>query len=120
MKKEEMKGKVKEFTQKHKKGLQTVAITGLAVSGVYFGWKLCDVIKIGDGIILKSDSPVKYVLEDVKKTYKTVTWAFGGINDNGLKPEQLGELGEAMINGANFVNGETFTHFIAIGPDPTK
>ena len=58
MKKEEIKGKVKEFTQKHKKGLHTVGIAGLAVSGVYFGWKLCDVIKIGDNVMLKSSSSV--------------------------------------------------------------
>lgn len=116
-----MKAKAKEFAQKHEKGLKTVAITGLALSGVYFGWKLCDVMKYGDCVILRHDSPVKHVLEDVKKTYpSTRCWSFGGINDTGLKPEQLGELGEAMKNGANFVDGEIFTHFIAIGPDVVK
>ena len=39
MKKEEMKMKVKNFAEEHKKGLKFAAGTGLVIAGVCIGWK---------------------------------------------------------------------------------
>lgn len=91
----------------------------LMVVGGAIGWKLCDKVKIGDNPIVSHDI-IKHVLKDGHEVYgETGTYVkvFGAIYGEGLKPEELGCLGETIVNNQDYHDGMEFTHFVAIGPD---
>lgn len=115
MKKEEMKVKMKEFAQKHEKGLKIAGGAGLVILGGVIGWKACrGFYELNpDNIILK-DKDLIGLLESVKGTYKdTANMVIGSVKEP-LKMADLGALGEQMME-ANCVDGHGFTHFALFG-----
>lgn len=121
MKKEELKEKAKGFWERNKLAIGAGAIAGI---GCLVGYKaaLHDIgAKKGDLIITNEN--LKLMILDAQNKYggkKTNMTVFQKLFDEAVKPEDLGKLGEAMIetNEKLFPGTKpgSFTHFIAFGP----
>lgn len=121
MKKEELKEKAKGFWERNKLAIGAGAIAGV---GVLIGYKgaMHDMgVKKGDLIITNEN--LKLMILDAQNKYggkKANMTVFQKLFDEAVKPEDLGKLGEAMIetNEKLFPGTKpgTFTHFIAFGP----
>ena len=121
MKKEEFKEKAKGFWERNKLAIGAGAIAGV---GVLIGYKgaIHDMgVKKGDLII--TNEYVKQMILDAQYKYggkKNNMTVFQKLFDEAVKPEDLGKLGEAMIetNEKLFPGTKpgSFTHFIAFGP----
>lgn len=118
LKKEEIKTTIKNFAVEHKTGLMKVAITGVGLSGIWLGWKACDIFKIGNGVVVGDPSSVA-VIRDAVSRYSNHMYIFNTAIKNGdeLKVEDLGKLGERILETAKEQGaGVTeFSHFIALG-----
>ena len=121
MKKEELKEKAKGFWERNKLAIGAGAIAGV---GVLIGYKgaMHDMgVKKGDLII--TNEHMKVLILDAQNKYggkKANMTVFQKIFDEAVKPEELGKLGEALIetNERLFPGTKpgSFTHFIAFGP----
>lgn len=104
------KQKVKEFVIEHKKEL---AVTGLMVLSGMVGYKMGYKGALKHEVVV-TNSVVKRCLRDASDVYNNRIAAFGGWTMDGIKPEELGELGKKMLD-LEVDNNVNFTHFIAIG-----
>ena len=121
MKKEELKEKAKGFWERNKLAIGTVAIAEI---GYLFGykWAIHNMgVKKGDLII--TNEYLKQIILDAQNKYggkKNNMTVFQHMFNEAVKPEDLGKLGEALIetNEKLFPGTKpgTFTHFIAFGP----
>lgn len=107
--------KITNFVEKHKKGLAITAMIGGGVLCGVLGFKICDVVKIGDGYVLGNQKVIK-VLTDAESKGLLPGPIFTGFTDEPIKPEELGELGEVMLKTAGAAK-VAFTHFIAVGKE---
>ena len=118
LKKEEIKTTIKDFAVEHKKGLTRVCHAGLALSGIWLGWKACGIFKIGNGVVVGDPSSVA-VIRDAASRYSNHMYIFSTAIKNGdeLKVEDLGKLGEMIVETAKEqgVGVTEFSHFIALG-----
>lgn len=97
--------KTKEFAKEHKKELIIGAVVfGAGVVGYKLGCR-----KFKDAVFL--DEHIDCLLSTTENF--TGYDLYTGICDKALKPEELGELGKAIVEKGG-ENG-AFTHFIAIG-----
>ena len=121
MKKEELKEKAKGFWERNKFAIACGAIGGLTCT-IGYKWAMRDMgVKKGDLII--TNEYVKQIILDAQNKYggeKANMTVFQTIFDEAVKPEELGKLGEALIetNERLFPGTKpgSFTHFIAFGP----
>ena len=121
MKKKELKEKAKGFWERNKLTIGAGVIAGI---GCLVGYKaaLHEVgVKKGDLII--TNECVKMMILDAQNKYggeKANMTVFQKVFNEGVKPEELGKLGEAMIetNEKLFPGTDpgVLTHFIAFGP----
>lgn len=121
MKKEELKEKAKGFWERNKLAIGAGAIAGV---GVLIGYKgaMHDMgVKKGDLII--TNEYMKQMILDAQNKYggkKNNMTVFQKLFDEAVKPEDLGKLGEALIDAHEKCFPGTkpgsFTHFIAFGP----
>lgn len=121
MKKEELKEKAKGFWERNKLAIGAGAIVGV---GVLIGYKgaMHDMgVKKGDLII--TNEYMKQMILDAQNKYggkKANMTVFQKRFDEAVKPEDLGKLGEALIDTHEKCFPGTkpgsFTHFIAFGP----
>lgn len=121
MKKEELKEKAKGFWERNKLAIGAGAIAGV---GVLIGYKgaMHDMgVKKGDLIITNEN--LKLMILDAQNKYggkKANMTVFQYMFNEAVKPEDLGKLGEALIDTHEKcfpgTKPGTFTHFIAFGP----
>lgn len=107
--------KIKGFVENHKKELAITAMIGGGVLCGVVGFKICDLVKIGDGRVVDNQRIIE-VFTDAKAKGLLPGPIFTGIADEPFKPEDLGELGEVMTETAGAAK-VAFTHFIAIGKE---
>ena len=121
MKKEELKEKAKGFWERNKFAIACGMISGFTCS-IGYKWAIHDMgVKKGDLIITNEN--LKLMILDAQNKYggdKANMTVFQKLFDEAVKPEDLGKLGEAMIETNEKLFPETkpgsFTHFIAFGP----
>lgn len=121
MKKEELKEKAKGFWERNKLAIGAVAIAEI---GYLFGykWAIHNMgVKKGDLII--TNEYMKQMILDAQNKYggkKNNMTVFQYMFNEAVKPEDLGKLGEALIDTHEKcfpgTKPGTFTHFIAFGP----
>lgn len=111
--------KVKNFVKEHKESiiigsLVTAYGLGSYIWGVVVGRKSVDVGK-NDFIIKEGDSRLYNLFNNIYHRYgDKVTGTFTGMTSGGFKPEELGKLGNHMIDSGT-PGDQKFTHFIAVG-----
>lgn len=66
--------------------------------------------------VVITHEPIKRLLVNANRNVMPGA-VFTGVSSMPLKPEQLGELGTVIQALPNYVPGQGFTHFIAIGKD---
>lgn len=66
--------------------------------------------------VVITHEPIERLLVNANRNVMPGT-VFTGVSSMPLKPEQLGELGVAIQALPNYVPGQGFTHFVAIGKD---
>lgn len=121
MKKEELKEKAKGFLERNKFAIACGMISGFTCL-IGYKWAMHDMgVKKGDLIITNEN--LKLMILDAQNKYggdKANMTVFQKLFDEAVKPEELGKLGEALIetNERLFPGTKpgTFTHFIAFGP----
>lgn len=119
MKKEELKVKAKEFWSKNSDIIK-VGVIGGVCAGVGSVLTIYG-IKTYGRVVITSEN-LGNIIMDAQKRYGDKLGnltMYLNVIDNGLKPEELGELGKCMLrlDEANGVSKErNFTHFIAFGP----
>lgn len=121
MKKEELKEKAKGFWERNK---FTIACGAIAEIWYLFGykWAIHNMgVKKGDLII--TNEYMKQMILDAQNKYggkKNNMTVFQYMFNEAVKPEDLGKLGEALIDThEKYFPGTkpgSFTHFIAFGP----
>ena len=121
MKKEELKEKAKGFWERNK---FAIACGAIAEIGYLFGykWAIHNMgVKKGDLII--TNEYMKQMILDAQNKYggkKNNMTVFQYMFNEAVKPEDLGKLGEALIEtNEKCLPGTkpgSFTHFIAFGP----
>jgi len=104
------KQKVKEFVIEHKKEL---TVTGLMVLSGMVGYKMGYKGALKNELVV-TNGIVKECLSDAANVYNNRVSVFGVRIMDGVKPEDLGKLGEKMLK-HECINDVNFTHFIAIG-----
>lgn len=111
------KEKVKEYLKEHKKDVAITVVNGVIAAGLFVaGYKYCArEHKLRDAVLVTHDG-MKNVLLDACDKYKNVN-IFTGINESGIKYDELGELGNAMSDLGDTAKETAFTHFIAIGKE---
>ena len=108
-------GKVKTFVKEHKKEL--LAGLGLVVVGSVVGYNGYKFKRRLTGDIKLEYKPIIDVLVDGQVRYNDKNWISTIISNNIYKPEELGKLGEEIIESCSNGQNPEFTHFIAIGPN---
>lgn len=105
------KEKVKKFWKEH----QTEIVAGIA-SGLTFliGYGVCMHDMKKANAVIVNDS-IRKVLFDSHDKHGSTVGLFTGITTNPVKPDDLGKLGEVMME-LDTPKDAGFTHFIAIGP----
>ena len=106
-------GKVKEFCKKHKSKIFFIAgasIGVLATSAAYL-----TTMQTISNLRIPYNARIYDVIKDAKQCYPDTFALFSGRVDTPLKAEELGTLGEKIIELGGKDN--VFTHFVAIGPD---
>lgn len=111
----ETTGKVKTFVKEHKKEL--LVGLGLVVVGSVVGYNGYEFKRRLTGDFKLECKPIKDVLVDSQVKYNDKKWLSTVVSDNVYKPEDLGKLGEEIIESCSNRQKPEFTHFIAIGPD---
>lgn len=105
------KGKIKEFVKNHKGVIINTAIIGTGVLCGALGYKYGHEYAIKNEYVLKDCNTIE-LLCSADNMHKAKA-CFSLIDTNGIKPEQLGELGKAMIR-CGFEK-QSYTHFLVIG-----
>ena len=121
MKKQELKEKAKGFWERNKLAIGAGAIAGV---GCFAGYKAAlHELGVKKGDLFITNEHLKMMILDAQNKYggkKANMTVFLKRFDEAVKPEELGKLGEAMIetNEKLFpgTKSGTFTHFIAFGP----
>lgn len=109
----ETTGKVKTFVKEHKKEL--LAGLGLVVVGSIVGYNGYKFKRRLTGDFKLECKPIMDVLVDSHVKYNDKNWIYTVASDNVYKPEDLGKLGEEIIESCSNGQKPGFTHFIAIG-----
>ena len=105
------KEKVLNFVKEHKTAI--VGGLGVAAGGLITTVVFCKYF--GDKVVITDKGLGNFMLNANRK-YDIKTVYLDGIDcDIELKPEQLGELGQRMLNKFDVPADYTFTHFICIG-----
>lgn len=115
MKKEEMKVKVKEFTQKYEKELKFAGGTGLVILGSLVGWKACKGhYGLSNAYGIVKHEGLAEALNSVITTYPNGGNMILSDFDVPLKISDLGALGKEIMDSG--ISGESgFTHFMMFG-----
>ena len=110
------KGKFKEYWKDHKKEILITAAGVVVGAGlVWLGYECCArKYDLRNSFLVSQDS-AKNVLLDAVDKYDNAC-IFGGIYEQGLGLDKLGELADGIkAIGENVPEDINFTHFIAIG-----
>lgn len=108
------KKNVKEWLKEHKNGIRYCAVAGAgALIGGAFYATAYRFLHRDDFIV--GNNAIKIMLKDADRCAMP-GYAFGWKSDP-IEPEQLGELGRQIVTASQYVPGQKFTHFIAIGKD---
>ena len=103
-------GKVKEFCKKHKSKIFFIAGASIGVLATTAAY-----LTTISNLRIPYNARSYDVIKDAKQCYPDTFDLFSGRVDAPLKAEELGTLGEKIIELGGKDN--VFTHFIAIGPD---
>lgn len=110
-----MMERVKKFKEEHPVLVKTVATVGVLTVGCVVGWKGCTMIQKRKGdLLISGKDPIAKLIRGAMTVYPTVCGVYTGIETDGYTPEQLGKIGELMIE-CGVPETEKLTHFIAIG-----
>lgn len=109
-------GKIKEFCKKHKDEI-TIVLTWSASIGtaIGLGWCLRQATLDKRTRIIYCDV-VRNTLDHAHQVHGKCT-VFGGDVAGGLKPRELGKLGEEFMKIDSGRDDRTFTHFLAFCKD---
>lgn len=104
--------KTKKFIKKHDKVIAITAVTAGAVVcgglGYHFGRTHIFRVLKNNGAM----EAIMRVFDDIPEGHKIRV--YGGIVNNAIAPNELGELGKRMVEAGVDELGDTFSHFIAI------
>lgn len=111
------KEKVKEYLKEHKKDVAITVVNGVIAAGLFVaGYNYCvRDNKLRDAVLV-THGGMKDVLLDACDNFKNAN-IFTGINESGIKYDELGELGNIMSDLGDTAKETAFTHFIAIGKE---
>lgn len=104
--------KIKEFCRKHKTAIAFFTGAGAVLIGGCIGVAVDNSNKRK---FYSDNGPnILSVMDDYLSKPRGDSKVFGGAHANGLKPSELGEIGNRMLE-LGCPENQTFTHFIAIG-----
>ena len=115
MTKEELKNKVKKFSEDHATDIAYWKGVGVAMIGFVIGSKLMS--RKGTTYTVTNEN-LKVLFDDIAKM-DTITAAYSGISDAPIKVADMGKLGEEILKYGGNVNHE-LTHFFMVSGKTNK
>ena len=110
-----MMERVKKIKEEHPVLVKTVAAVGVLTVGCVVGWKGRAIFQNWKGdLLIGGKDPIAKLIREAKAVYPDKCSLYAGIVKDGYTPQQLGKIGEHMIE-CGVPETEKLTHFIAIG-----